>query len=95
MDNYIVVQLKDIAKERGIRGYYNLRKVQLIHVLEAARLVELKSNIFDESIPNDPTPGLQPTHWRPSNSRQKLCKIKIKNLYKGYTKRLNILVNGC
>ena len=61
MDNYTVVQLKAIAKEQGIRGYYKLRKVQLIHSLEAARLVEQKSNIFDESIPNDPTPVLQPT----------------------------------
>ena len=27
-------------KERGIRGYYKLKKVELIHALEAARLVE-------------------------------------------------------
>ena len=67
MDNYTVVQLKAIAKEQSIRGYYKLRKVQLIHALEAARLVEQKSNIFDEPIPNDITPVLQPTPWRPSN----------------------------
>ena len=42
MDNYTVVQWKAIAKERSIRGYYKLRKVQLIHALEAARLVEQK-----------------------------------------------------
>ena len=35
--------------------------------MEAARLLEQKSNIFDESIPNDPTPVLQPSPWRPSN----------------------------
>ena len=34
---------------------------ELIHALEAARLVEQKSNIFDEPIPNDSTPVLQPT----------------------------------
>ena len=56
MYNYTVVQLKAIAKERGIRGYYKLREAELIHALEAARLVEQKSNIFDEPIPNDPTP---------------------------------------
>ena len=67
MDNYTVVQLKAIAKERGIRGYYKLRKVQLIHALEEARLVEQESNKFDELIPNDPTPVLQPTPWRSSN----------------------------
>ena len=32
-----------------------------------ARLVEQKSNIFDEPTPNDPTPILQPTPRRPSN----------------------------
>ena len=43
-------------KERGIRGYYKLRKAELIHALEATRIVEQKSNIFDDPIPNDPTP---------------------------------------
>ena len=60
MDNYTVVQLKAIAKERSIRGYYKLRKVELIHTLEAIRLVEQTNNIFDESIPSDPIPDLQP-----------------------------------
>ena len=59
-------------KERGISGYYKLRKAELIHALEAARLVEQKSNIFDEPIPNDPTPVLQPTPWRPSNITTKV-----------------------
>ena len=67
MDNYTVVQLKANAKERDVRGYYKLRKAELIQALEAARLVEQKSNIFDEPIPNDSTPVLQPTPWRPSN----------------------------
>ena len=55
MENHTVVQLKTIAKERGMRGYYKLRKADLIHALEATKLVEQKSNIFDEPIPNDPT----------------------------------------
>ena len=67
MENHTVVQLKAIAKERDVRGYYKLRKAELIHALEATRLVEQNSNIFDESIPNDPTPVLQPTPWRLSN----------------------------
>ena len=82
MDNYTVVQLKAIAKERGIRGCYKLRKVELIHALEAARLVEQKSYIFDDSIPNEPTPGLQATPWRPSNITTKVkqnIKQKIKD----------------
>ena len=46
MDNHAVVQLKAIAKERGIRGYFKIRKVELIHALEAARLVEKKVKYF-------------------------------------------------
>ena len=64
-DNHTVVQLKVIAKVRDIRGYYKHRKAKVIHALKAAGLVEQTSNIFDESITNDPTPVLQPTPWRP------------------------------
>ena len=35
MNNIIVIELKDIAKQRGIEGYYKLRKAELIHKLEA------------------------------------------------------------
>ena len=45
MGNHTVMQLKAIAKERDVRGYYKLRKRELIHALEAARLVEQKSNM--------------------------------------------------
>ena len=75
MENYTVMQLKPIAKKRGVRGYYKLRKVELIHALETARLVEQKSNIFDEPILNDSTPVLQPTPWRSSMSQRKINKI--------------------
>ena len=67
MNNHTEVQLNAIAKERGIRGYYKLRMAKLIHALERTLLVEHISNIFDESIPNDPTAVLQPTPWRSSN----------------------------
>ena len=40
MNNHTVVQFMVIAKERGIRGYYKLRKAELIQAFEAARLVE-------------------------------------------------------
>ena len=78
MENHTVVQLKAIAKEPGIRGYYKLRKAELIHALEATKLVEQKSNIFDDPIPNDPTPVLQPSPWRSSNIALK-NKQNIKN----------------
>ena len=68
MENHTEMLLKAIAKEeRAVTGYCKLRKAELIHALEAARLVEQKSNIFDEPIASDPTPVLQPTPWRPSN----------------------------
>ena len=35
MDNITVVKLKTLAKQRGIKGYYKLRKVELIQKLEA------------------------------------------------------------
>ena len=72
MKNHTLMQLKAIAKERDIRGYYKLRKAELIRVLEATRLVEQKSNIFDEPIPNDLTPVLQPTPWKTSNITTKV-----------------------
>ena len=78
MNNHTVVQLKAIAKERRIRGYYKLRKAELTYALEAVRLVEQKSNIIDEPILKDPTPVLQPTPWKPSNATTKVKQnIKI------------------
>ena len=90
-------------KRASIRGYYKLRKVELIHALEAPRLVEQKSNIFDESIPNDSIPVLQPTPWRPSNvttkdkqNTKKIITKGMQKILKDYCKRvLKILVNGC
>ena len=42
MENHTIVQLKAIANERGIKGYYKLRKAELINALEVTRLVEQK-----------------------------------------------------
>ena len=35
MDNITVVKLKTLAKQRGIKGYYKLRKAELKQKLEA------------------------------------------------------------
>ena len=87
MGNHKIVQLKLIAKDRRIKGYCKLRKAEMIHALEATtKLVEQKSNIFDEQIPNDPTPILQPTPWRPSNfavkSKQNINNFVTKGVQK-------------
>ena len=60
MENHTVVQLKASQKSEVYEVIIS-SKAELIHALEATKLVEQKSNIFDEPIPNDPTPVLQPT----------------------------------
>ena len=35
MNNVTVIKLKTLAKQRGIKGYYKLRKAELIQKLEA------------------------------------------------------------
>ena len=35
MDNITVIKLKTLAKQRGFKGYYKLRKAELIQKLEA------------------------------------------------------------
>ena len=88
MENHTIIQLKAIAKERGIKGYYKLRKAELIHALEATRLEEQKSNIFDEPIPNDPTSIFQPTLWGSSNIVTKV-KQNIKNFTAKSMEKIN------
>ena len=85
MQNHKIVQLKAIAKGRGIKGYYKLRKAELIHALEATRLVEQKSIIFDEQIVSDSSPILQPTAWRPNfaaKSKQNIKNFVTKGMQK-------------
>ena len=45
IENHTVVQFKVIAKERDIRGYYKLRKAEVIHALEAIRLLQKKYHL--------------------------------------------------
>ena len=80
MENHRIVQLKAMAIERDIKGYYKLRMAELINALEATRLVEQKSSIFHEPISNDPTSVLQPTPWRSSNVATKVKQNTKKSL---------------
>ena len=88
------MQLKAIAKERGIRSYYNLRKVEMIHTLEATRLLEQTNNILDESIPNDQLQFYNQHIGDHQISRRKLRKMQRNSLLR-VCKRLKILVHGC
>ena len=61
MENHTVVLLKSLVKQRDIRGYYKLRKAELIQALETHPIVneQVIPNFFlDESIPGEPTPLL-------------------------------------
>ena len=51
MDNFTVIKLKDIAKQRGIKGYYKLRKAELIQKLEAHPDVNEQFFIAELEIP--------------------------------------------
>ena len=75
MNNHTVVQLKAIAKERRIRGYYKLRKAELIHALEAVRLVEQKSNILMSRLQMIPLQFYNRHIGDHQRLRQKLSKI--------------------
>ena len=44
---------------------YRTRKCDMLSVPESTSFTWRLSNIFDKSIPNDLTPVLQPTPWRP------------------------------
>ena len=67
---------------------------ELIHALEEVRLVEQKSNIFDEPILNDPLRFYNQHlggHQMPRQNLSKIYKISLLRV----CKRLKILVNGC
>ena len=55
MNNIIVIELKAIAKQHGIEGYYRLRKAELIHKLEALPEVNEQVLIPGLEIPRNTT----------------------------------------
>ena len=55
MNNIAVIELKAIAKQRGIEGYYKLRKADLIHKFEALHEVNEQVLIPGLVIPRNAT----------------------------------------
>ena len=87
MNNITVIELLAIAKQRGIKGYYKLRKAELIYILqdvnEQVLIPGLKiprnttnsvntNAILDEPVLNDNTPVLKPTQKFIAKSKQKI-----------------------
>ena len=55
MDNITVIKLKTLAKQRGFKGYYKLRKAELIQKLEAYPNVNEQVLIPGLEIPKNTT----------------------------------------
>ena len=79
MHRNTVVQLKSMAKERGLKGYSRLRKADLINVLRV---------ILDDDIPDIGVPVLQPNRIIAAiNTYVKPTLIEIKKAFDWGTKR--------
>ena len=88
MENLKVKDLKALAKERGIKGYYRLRKAELIEALTPAGDPPQLQNIMDQPIPEIDIPILEPS--KPVN----LSKVtKLKNLASNAAKPVKREIN--
>ena len=61
MENIKVKDLKALAKERGIKGYYKMRKAELIQALTPVSDPSQPLNIIDQPIPEINIPILKPS----------------------------------
>ena len=79
MENLKVKDLKALAKERGIKGYYRLRKAELMNALNQVsdptqpKNPPIPQNIIDQSIPEIDIPILEPS--KPENT-SKVSQLK-------------------
>ena len=73
MENLKVKELKDLAKERGIKGYYRMRKAELIEALTPVGDHTQPQNIMDQPIPEIDIPILEPS--QPENT-SKVSQLK-------------------
>ena len=73
MENLKVKDLKALAKERGIKGYYRMRKAELIQALTPVSDHTQLQNIIDQPIPEIDIPILEPS--QPANT-SKVSQLK-------------------
>ena len=88
MENLKVKELKVLAKERGIKGYYRMRKAELIEALTPVGDPPQLQNIMDQPIPEIDIPILEPS--KPAN----LSKVsQLKNLASNAAKPVKREIN--
>ena len=88
MENLKVKDLKALAKERGIKGYYRMRKAELIQALTPVGDPPQLQNIMDQPIPEIDIPILEPS--KPSNTSKV---SQLKNLASNAAKQVKREIN--
>ena len=88
MENLKVKELKALAKERGIKGYYKLRKAELIEALTPVGDPPQLQNIMDQPIPEIDIPILEPS--KPANNSKV---SQLKNLASNAAKQVKREIN--
>lgn len=77
MKSRTVKELREIAKQRGMRGYSALRKADLIAVLTSGGVIDHPYyNLLDEQVPAIQAPVLTPTPYVPPTRQSVVGKVK-------------------
>ena len=88
MENLKVKELKTLAKERGIKRYYRMRKAELIEALTPVGDPPQLQNIMDQPIPEIDIPILEPS--KPANTSKV---SQLKNLASNAAKQVKREIN--